>query len=80
MFRAHEGEAVTDRVSWTQPVCSTCFAAIEVGRGNVPREPSRVTTNLEEPCLICGGYNDGIYTRVDPNIAGVFANARREEV
>jgi hypothetical protein len=65
------------RIGWTQPLCLTCFAAWEVGNGRVPREPHRVVGD-GDPCLICGA-DTGIYVRIDPAIAGVFANAKEKE-
>lgn len=61
-------------IGWTQPLCETCYAAWCVGRGEIPREPHRLTDGGTDPCLICG-TETSIYTRIDPTIAAFFAHA-----
>ena len=69
-------ETTTKRIGWTQPLCLSCFAAWEVGRGRVPGQPHEVI-GASEPCLICGSPT-AIYVRIDPAIAGQFANAKEK--
>jgi len=66
------------RIGWTQPLCGPCFAAWTVGRGDVPREPTRVRNAELEPCLICGEPTN-IYVRIDPALAGHFEHAKARE-
>lgn len=50
--------------SWTQPICSGCFAVRHPGRA-----PNTITPECaeEERCCYCGEMTtDGIYIRIDP--------------
>jgi hypothetical protein len=66
-----------ERIGWTQPLCEACYAAWTLGRGEAPREPSRVLGE-GDPCLICGTPT-GIYTRIDPKLAAHFPHAKERE-
>lgn len=63
------------RIGWSQPLCEACYAAWQVGRGDVPREPCRGIGQDDEPCLICATPTT-IYTRIDPRIAEHFKYAK----
>lgn len=61
---------------WTQPLCEPCFAAWTIGRGERPREPTRVScTGSGDPCLICATPTT-IYARIDPALAVNFLHAK----
>lgn len=65
--------------SSNQPICPTCFAAVEVGRNHIPTDPQRmVDGGRTDPCFICGRASEGVRLDVNPTIAGVFQFARRE--
>jgi hypothetical protein len=50
-------------MSWTQPLCPTCWT-----RENPGRAPIRVKPAEREACCLCGTpTTDGIYTRKDPS-------------
>jgi len=53
------------RYSWTQPSCSSCWAAMNPGRKQVA-----VKDPCHEKCVYCGASTkSGIYVRVDPKLA-----------
>lgn len=52
-------------MSWTQPICETCYSQMYPGR-----EAHRIRPEYreQEVCCLCGASNlDGIYVRLDPN-------------
>jgi hypothetical protein len=52
------------RWSWTQPVCSACYAEHEPGR-----VPFRMREAESERCCFCNRETkEGIYYRVDPRL------------
>lgn len=51
------------RLSWTQPICGSCWFEWFPDRG----EPTRLVPREEERCSFCGTTtNSGIYVRHDP--------------
>jgi hypothetical protein len=63
------------RIGWTQPLCDPCFAAWTLGRGEPPRQPTRVRGVDGDPCLVCGAQTT-IYARIDPKLAEHFQHAK----
>lgn len=66
------------KIGWTQPLCLTCYLAWLLGCGEGPREPTRLTGGGEDPCLVCGTPTR-IYTRIDPQLAALFAFPLRDQ-
>lgn len=66
---------MTTRLSWTQPICETCWPEwfpFEKG------EPTRLLRPEKERCSFCGeDTTSGIYVRFDP--LGVRFPAEKEE-
>jgi hypothetical protein len=60
--------------AWTQPLCMTCFVAWTLGRGELPREPTRVIGS-DEPCLICGEPT-AIFVRIAPELTEGFKHRK----
>lgn len=55
-------QAADAHVSFTQPICRTCWE-----QRNVGRDPIRVREPPGEKCCYCGAETfEGIYVRVDP--------------
>lgn len=51
-----------DRVTWTQPICTSCWVA-EEGE----RTPGRIKGDTTQICCACGRLTDsGIYVRRNP--------------
>lgn len=55
-------------VSWTQPVCDSCWEGYVMKNTGEYKEPARVTPKKEECCFCRFETESGIFVRVDPAV------------
>lgn len=54
-------------MSFTQPICDSCWPPFSAGMSGVIKEPVRLKVREEERCCFCNWWTEsGIYVRVDP--------------